>query len=179
MSENIISAISNNSEKILRILFILLASFLANKLVKYLSKRVRKTITCMPISKARQQQRLNTIRGLIVTTSQVAISLIAILMTLPLLGVDIAPLLAGVGVAGLAIGLGLRSFVSDVVSGFFILWENQFNIGDNVKIANQEGSVTKITLRTVFLRGSDGSTIIIPNSNISVVIKYKPKKKSK
>jgi Small-conductance mechanosensitive channel len=176
MSENIISLISNNSEKILKILFILLASFLANKLVKRLSKRVKKTIARMPISNAKQQQRLNTIRGLIVTTSQVAISLIAMLMILPLLGIDIAPLLAGAGVAGLAIGLGLRSFVSDVVSGFFILWENQFNVGDKVKIANQEGIVKKITLRTVFLKGTDGSTIIIPNSNISVVIKYRPKK---
>jgi small-conductance mechanosensitive channel len=84
-------------------------------------------------------------------------------------GVDIAPILAGVGVAGLAIGFGAQSLVKDVLAGMFVLIENQYNVGDVVRLADTPGLVEKVTLRATTLRDLEGRVHIIPNGVIGVV----------
>jgi small conductance mechanosensitive channel len=91
-------------------------------------------------------------------------------MVLDKLGVNIIPILAGAGVLGLAIGFGAQSLVKDVISGFFILLENQFAIGDKVIIDGTTGVVENMTLRLTTLRLDDGSIQYVPNSSISKVI---------
>ena len=83
--------------------------------------------------------------------------------------IDMKPLLASAGVAGLAIGFGAQTLVKDVINGFFILIENQYEIGDNVKIGGVQGAVELMTLRRTVLRDADGTVHVIPNSTISVV----------
>ena len=78
-------------------------------------------------------------------------------------------LLASAGIFSLALGMGAQGFVSDLVNGFFILSEDQFDVGDTVKIDSQVGTVVQLGLRTTRLKGSDGSIIYIPNRNISIV----------
>ena len=85
------------------------------------------------------------------------------------MGFDIAPILAGAGILGLAIGFGSQSLVKDIVSGFFLIMENQIRIGDVVKIAGVSGQVEKMTLRIVVLRDLEGIVHAIPNGEINTV----------
>ncbi|MGL4818771.1 MAG: mechanosensitive ion channel family protein, partial [Bacilli bacterium] len=78
--------------------------------------------------------------------------------------VNIGPLLASAGVLGLAIGFGAQGLVKDVVTGFFILFEDQYAVGDRVKMNGVEGAVVELGLRTTIIRGDDGSLYYIANS---------------
>jgi len=88
------------------------------------------------------------------------------------MGVDIAPVLAGAGILGLAIGFGAQSLVKDIITGFFLLIENNIAIGDIVKVKDVAGSVEGFNLRSVRLRAYNGNVHVIPNSSIDVVTNY-------
>ncbi|MCC9882215.1 mechanosensitive ion channel family protein, partial [Streptococcus agalactiae] len=88
---------------------------------------------------------------------------------LSILGVPISSLLAGAGIAGVAIGLGAQGFLSDVVNGFFILLENQFDVGDIINVGTVSGTVTNVGIRTTQIHDFDGTLHFIPNRNITIV----------
>ena len=88
---------------------------------------------------------------------------------LSILGVPVSSLLAGAGLAGVALGLGAQGFLSDVVNGFFILLENQFEVGDAVEVGAVTGLVSTVGIRTTQIRGFDGTLHFIPNRNITIV----------
>jgi small conductance mechanosensitive channel len=94
---------------------------------------------------------------------------IAGLQFLATLGVDLGPLLASAGVAGIAIGLAAQNIVKDVLNGMLILIEDQFNVGDTVRVAGLSGTVEAMTLRKTTIRDADGTLYIIPNSQITSV----------
>ena len=94
---------------------------------------------------------------------------VAALEILPLLGFNLGPLLASAGVAGLAIGFGAQTLVHDFINGFFILLENQYDLGDQVRIAGVKGIVEEMTLRHTTLRDDDGTVHIVPNSQTTIV----------
>ena len=93
----------------------------------------------------------------------------ATLMILQEVGITLGPLLATAGVAGLAIGFGAQTLVKDVISGIFILFENQFLLGDVIETANVSGAVEEINLRTTVLRDVHGVVHIVPNGEIRVL----------
>jgi moderate conductance mechanosensitive channel len=99
----------------------------------------------------------------------VIVLVIAALMILHVLNINIAPLLAGVGVIGLALSLGVQTLIKDYIGGILILIENQFAIGDMVKVGTATGSVERITLRATYLRNYDGTLYVVPNGDIRVV----------
>jgi small conductance mechanosensitive channel len=99
---------------------------------------------------------------------RVVIYAIAILLTFNVF-IDIGPILAGAGILGLAVSFGAQSLVKDVISGFFILFENQFGIGDVIEVAGHSGVVEKMTLRVVVLRDGEGVMHVVPNGEIKVV----------
>jgi moderate conductance mechanosensitive channel len=99
----------------------------------------------------------------------VIVLVIAVLMILHVLNINIAPLLAGVGVIGLALSLGVQTLIKDYIGGILILIENQFAIGDMVKVGTATGSVERITLRATYLRNYDGTLYVVPNGDIRVV----------
>ncbi len=117
--------------------------------------------------------KTRTIRSLLKNISDGVFIIVALLIILSNYGIDIRPILAGAGIVGLALSLGSQTLVKDFLAGFFIIIEDQFNIGDKVKIGIHEGTVDKITLRLTILRDSSGNLIYIPNSQILTVIKYK------
>jgi len=160
-------------EKFIRILLILLASWLTQKTIRILAKRLRKAIKKAPLETVTQKrQRVKTLTSFLINTSALVINFTALLLILSELGINIAPLLTGVGILGLAVGFGAKSLVADFIAGFFILLENQFNIGDEVNLGgNWQGKVTKISLRTTTLKDKEEKTYIIPNSAIKAVIK--------
>ena len=97
--------------------------------------------------------------------------IVAFLMILPEFGINIAPILAGIGLLGLAVGMAARDIISDFISGLFILLEDQYCIGDKVKVSGIEGIVQEITLRRTILRNGEGVFYSIPNSQIKIVAK--------
>lgn len=94
------------------------------------------------------------------------------IMILASVGIEVMPLLAGAGVAGLAIGFGAQNLVKDIISGFFIIFEDQFSVGDYVIISGLEGTVEEIGLRTTKIESWTGERQIVPNGGITQVINY-------
>lgn len=123
------------------------------------------------------QKRLDTLKSLLGNVFSVAFLLVIALMIMKDLGFDITPILTGAGILGLAVSFGSQSLVKDLISGFFIILENQFNVGDEVKIDGIQGRVYKINLRTTILKDEEGNLIYLPNSSISKLTRLKKEKK--
>jgi moderate conductance mechanosensitive channel len=117
-------------------------------------------------------QRATTLTGALSTGLIVVIWVLAILMVLGEFNFNLGPLLASAGVAGVALGFGAQSLVKDTLSGFFILLENQFGVGDNIEIQTPSnrvaGRVESLTLRVTALRAFDGTLHFVPNGNVLV-----------
>jgi small-conductance mechanosensitive channel len=114
-------------------------------------------------------QQLRTAAGVIGSVGTFVISFLALMQILPVLGVNMGPLLASAGVAGLAIGFGAQTLVHDVINGFFILLENQYAVGDVVRVAGVKGTVEAMSMRNTTLRDDDGTVHVVPNSEIKIV----------
>jgi len=119
---------------------------------------------------SQKEKRAETLGHIIVSIGNIIIYSIILFMVLNLFGIDIRPILMGAGVIGLAIGFGSQSLVKDFVSGFFILIENQYGIGDKVKIGSSEGNVIRITMRSTVLKDEEGKIYYISNGSIKDVI---------
>jgi small conductance mechanosensitive channel len=113
--------------------------------------------------------QVRTLSGVIRNAGLAIIWLIAGLQFLDALGFNLAPLLASAGVAGIAIGLAAQNIVKDVMNGVLILIEDQFEVGDTVRLAGMTGTVEAMTLRKTTVRDADGALYIIPNSQITTV----------
>lgn len=118
------------------------------------------------------KKRTKTLGDIIISTGNIIIYIAVFLMLLKLFGVDITPILAGVGILGLAVGFGAQSLVKDFVSGLFILIEDQYSIGDKVKIGSFEGRVKKISMRSTVLKDDEGKTFYISNGLIKDVTNF-------
>ena len=119
-----------------------------------------------------QEKRVKTLSGIMSTSISVIIYAAALMMIITECGVNIGPLLAGAGIAGLAIGFGAQSLVKDVISGFFLIMEDQIRVGDVANIAGIGGLVEAINLRTTRLRDLEGRVHIIPNGKIEVATNF-------
>jgi len=117
-------------------------------------------------------QRVNTLSGVLVKTGAVIIAMVAVFTILAEVGVSIAPALAGFGIAGIAVGFGAQSLVKDLIAGVFILMEDQYSVGDVVKVAGIAGLVEEVNLRRTVLRDLDGIVHSVPNGEITVASNY-------
>jgi len=115
------------------------------------------------------QKRTQTLGSIVRTISIITILAVASIMVLKEFGIEIGPILAAAGIVGLAVGFGAQSLVKDVISGFFILLEDQIRVGDVVQIAGKGGLVEKINLKTTILRDLAGNVHYVPNGHIDVV----------
>lgn len=122
-----------------------------------------------PERSARSTQRAKTLTSILRSTLRAVILFAAVLSLLSAVGINITPLLASAGVVGLALGFGAQSLVKDVISGFFILFEDQYGVGDAVDIDGKSGMVEHMNLRITQLRGAVGEVVIIPNGSIKIV----------
>lgn len=113
--------------------------------------------------------QVKTLAGVIRTTGLAVISTIAGMQILDAVGINLAPLLTSAGIAGVAIGLAAQNIVRDMLNGVLILIEDQFNVGDTVRVAGVSGVVEAMTLRKTTVRDADGALYIIPNSQITTV----------
>lgn len=116
-----------------------------------------------------QGKRTRTITALVNSIFQYTVIFFYLFGVLSIIGVPVGTLLASAGIFSLAIGMGAQGFVSDLVNGFFILSEDQFDVGDTVQINSELGSILQLGLRTTRIRTSDGAVVYIPNRNITMV----------
>ncbi|WP_309572387.1 mechanosensitive ion channel family protein [Deinococcus sp.] len=119
----------------------------------------------------RRSVRVQTLKGVVESTLRVIIVVIALISALQTVGVNPAGLLAGVSVFGLAVGFGAQSLIKDIFTGFFILLEDQYGVGDVITVNNGQlsGGVERVNLRLTMLRALDGTVHIIPNGQINTV----------
>jgi small-conductance mechanosensitive channel len=117
-------------------------------------------------SKEGMEKRTNTLVSIFKGIGRVFIAVVVIMMILPELGVDIVPLVAGLGIAGFALGFGAQYLIRDLIAGIFIILENQYRVGDVVRVADIGGLVEAITLRKTVLRDLDGIVHHVPNGEI-------------
>jgi small-conductance mechanosensitive channel len=115
---------------------------------------------------ARQKERASTIGGVLSATLKVAIWIIAIAMALGEFGFDLGPLIASAGVVGVALGLGAQTLVRDVLSGIFMLIEDQYGVGDRIDVLTIQGVVERVGLRITTVRADDGTLWFIRNGEI-------------
>ncbi|MBI2304236.1 MAG: mechanosensitive ion channel family protein [Chloroflexi bacterium] len=154
----------------LRILLIAAFSFLLDMVIKRvipgaLNRALVKERGALLVEEA--LKRAKTLSGVATKTATVVILAIATFMALSALGIDIAPLLTGAGIVGIALGFGAQSLVKDIISGLFILLENQYSKGDVVGIAGVYGLVEDVNLRRTVLRDLDGTVHSVPNGTIT------------
>jgi moderate conductance mechanosensitive channel len=157
----------------IRIVAILGTAYVVNRILQALFPKVRthilRQMAAFRGSDTELEKRATTLSGIIRKTVGVIIWIVAVMMALREAGFDVAPILAGAGVAGLAVGFGAQSLVHDVISGAFILLENQIRVNDVAVINGTGGLVEQINLRTTVLRGIDGTVHIFPNGTIQTL----------
>lgn len=158
---------------LLRMVAIMVAAAIVGKLISRFVSELRGRIVKMmrrqhgDESTLELEQRAATIGGVIRKTAIVVVWVLALAMGLREVGFDIAPILAGAGVVGLAVGFGAQNLVRDVITGLFMLMENQISENDIAIINGTGGLVEQINLRTTVLRGLDGTMHIFPNGAIT------------
>jgi len=170
--------------KPIHILLILLIAWIAvritrvftKRFVKHLSGGVEKLASIRggvsfvdtgPMPSERRVQRAETIGAVVRSIIIIVIWSIAVLSSLEILGVNLAPLIAGAGIAGVALGFGAQSLVRDFLSGMFMLMEDQFGVGDVIDTGLATGTVEGVSLRTTRLRDVDGVVWHVPNGAIT------------
>jgi len=151
-----------------KLALVLLGAFLLVRLLRVIVRKVAGLEEKRLLPGMRAQQ-VRTLASVINGVGVFVILFVAALEALSLLGLNLGPLLASAGIAGLAIGFGAQTLVKDVINGFFILFEDQYNIGDTVRAAGVKGVVEALSLRRTVLRDDDGTVHIVPNSEIKIV----------
>jgi len=151
-----------------KIVLILLVSFVLIRILRAIVARMGTLKVSDRYSEMRSRQ-VKTMSGVIGSVGKFAIFFVASLEILSQLGFNLGPLLASAGIAGLAIGFGAQALVKDVINGFFILLENQYDVGDAIRAAGARGTVEDMSLRRTVLRDDDGTVHTIPNSEIKLV----------
>lgn len=166
-------------EKLITItLIIIIASIsvkVCNKLVDYIMLTKENANKKFKIKS--NEKRSETLHKLIRSAIRYTIYFIAFFQILSTLGINTTSIVASAGIASVAIGFGAQSLVKDIISGFFIILEGQFDVGDEVKLYNQaafiaSGSVMSLGLRSTKIRSGNGEIYFIPNGSINQVINY-------
>jgi moderate conductance mechanosensitive channel len=151
-----------------RLLVILFLAFILLQISKFFVRRMQK-LAHHQVGNSQRAAQLRTMAAILRGTSYAIIGFIVLLHVLSIFNINLTPLLASAGVVGVGIGLGAQSIFKDMLNGIFILIEDQYNVGEVVKIAGLQGTVEDLTLRCTTLRDGDGTVYIIPNSQIATV----------
>lgn len=152
--------------KLLSLALLFILFYVGKKvLTSIVQKVLEQSLSLTKQNKARQK----TLIKLLQNTLNYCLYFLLIYWILTILGLPVSSLLAGAGLAGLAIGLGAQGFLADLVNGFFILLENQYDVGETVTIGSVSGKVSSLGIRTTQIRDFDGSLHTIPNRQITLV----------
>ncbi len=142
--------------------------FILQRIVHFFVMRMRH-LADRQTGNAHRAAQLRTIASTLRATAYGVLGFFAFLQLLNLFNIAYGPLLASAGIVGVGIGLGAQSLFKDIINGIFILIEDQYNVGEVVKIASLQGTVESLTLRATTLRDGDGTVYIVPNSQVATV----------
>lgn len=157
-------------EGALKIIAIFILSGIFIKVGKVMIENVFKVRTRSPLRVS--ERREATLLKLLQNVLTYVVYFIAFMMILSTLTIDVSAMLAGAGIVGLAVGFGAQNLVRDIITGFFIIFEDQFSVGDFVRIGQFEGTVEEIGLRTTKVKTWTGELHILPNGNITEVTNF-------
>ncbi len=149
---------------VLALVFLRLGSRFAGRSIRSLGAR-----SPLREPSPRSEQRAETLAGVAVSMVRIVVWTVAVLLIMDQLGLNLGPLLAGASIVGVAVGFGAQSLVKDFLSGFFILVEDQYGVGDVITVADTTGTVEEINLRVTRLRATDGTVWFVPNGEIRKV----------
>lgn len=156
-----------------RILLALVAGYIAVRFLRAAMRRLEDVLIRAgektELAPGATRKRVTTLTGLLLTLTLVAVWAIVVVICLDQVGLDVTPILAGAGIVGLAVGFGAQNLVRDVISGFFLVLENQVRIGDVAVVNGTGGLVEAITFRTIVLRDLAGVVHVIPNGAITTL----------
>lgn len=154
----------------LRIALIAAAAYLVVRIGSAAARRLEREMSAgTGLDVLERTKRAQTLGRLLQKALAVVVMVIAGLMILRELDMDITPVLAGAGIAGVAVGFGAQTLVRDVISGFFLIIEDQVRVGDVAVVNGQGGLVEAINLRTIVLRDLDGTVHVFPNGEIKTL----------
>ncbi|MDZ5471659.1 mechanosensitive ion channel family protein [Bacillus sp. 31A1R] len=154
----------------IKIIGILIISGLVIRLGKIAIHNIFKVRTRSPLQVS--ERREATIMKLLTNVLSYVVYFIAIMTILSTLTIDVRAMLAGAGIVGLAVGFGAQNLVRDIITGFFIIFEDQFSVGDFIRIGQFEGTVEEIGLRTTKIKSYTGELHIVPNGSIIEVTNF-------
>lgn len=155
----------------LRLLLIAGIAFVLVRVISLLVNRFEQEVsTGAGLEVLERAKRARTLGGLVENVLTTLVVVVASLMILREVGLDITPILTGAGILGLAVGFGAQTLVKDIISGFFMILENEVRIGDVVQIDTHGGMVEDMNLRTIVLRDFEGTVHIIPNGSVTAVM---------
>lgn len=155
-------------ESVTRIISTLLVIFISLSLMK-ISKT---TLNRVGLKESPMKKRKRTIAKVTNSIIKYFLGILMILIVLSIWGVNVAPALAGLGILGLVIGLGAQRFINDLISGFFIVFEHHFDVGDKIEVQGFKGEVTSIGLKTTKIMNWKGEIKIVNNGEISTLINF-------
>ncbi len=143
--------------------------FFIGMMITRIAKIALKKVGVRPSS---TQKRKKTMAKVTLSIIRYAVGLVSILIILAIWGVNVVPALAGLGIMGLVIGLGAQKFINDLIAGFFIIFEQHFDVGDTVEVKGFKGQVSDIGLKTTRIRNWKGDVMILSNGEITNIINY-------
>lgn len=152
-----------------KLLVILIGTIVLIRVLRLITAKVANLTNQERLSTRVRVQQVRTVVSVVNGVGTVLIFFVALLEILKLFNISIEPLLASAGIVGLAIGFGAQTLVKDVITGFFILLENQYDLGDTIKVAGVAGTVEAMSLRRTLLRDVNGTVHSVPNSEIKIV----------
>jgi small-conductance mechanosensitive channel len=148
------------------VLLVVVSLWFTNRLLTPLVRvAVREQMSAEP--EIEVKKRIETLSHVIYRTVVLVVTVVGVVTILPEFGVNAGPLIAGLGLIGLAVGFGAQNLVKDVINGMFILVENQYGVGDVVRIGGVSGLVEDMNLRRTVLRDQDGAVHFVPHSQIT------------
>jgi moderate conductance mechanosensitive channel len=154
----------------IKIFLIFVFAFFLNRFIskifkKYLEDKIKDGLN------GEKRKRIHTLTLTIGGTFRLIIWLLAFLTFLSELGINIGPILASLGLIGFAVSMAAKDILSDFISGIFILLEDQYHVGDKIRVGNLEGEVVEFNLRRTIIKDENGVFHLIPNSQIKIVSK--------
>ena len=151
-----------------KIVLVLIGTYVLTRILRAISRKSA-DLHMRKLPPGVSVQQFRTVTSVLTSVGVFVLFFVAALEVLSLLGLNLGPMLASAGIAGLAIGFGAQTLVHDFINGFFILLENQYDIGDTVRIAGVKGTVERMSLRMTVLRDEDGTLHLVPNSAVQIV----------
>jgi len=155
--------------RLVRIIGIVAGAYVIIKIVSLAVAQMERLVEAKDPAMSEAEKRARTLGKIIKSAAIVIVAGVSVMMILSEFGMNIAPIITGAGIAGLAVGFGAQNLVRDVISGFFLILEDQIRVGDVARINGIGGAVESIRLRTTVLRDFEGIVHIFPNGEIKQV----------